>query len=293
MSAHEDDVVAGGVDVGTSSIKVCVFRVDAGGHATPLSKVVERIRRRDPRAVVEHCFGQALEEARLGKGDVDYVASTGEGHVVEFRRGHFYGMTTHARGAAYLEPGATGALDIGALHARAIRMDERSKVLGYAMTSQCASGSGQFIENIARYLGVTVNEVGPLSLQANAPEKVSGICAVLAETDVINMVSRGIATANILKGIHQSMADRLAKLLRSAKIGGTVVLTGGLSADVGLCRALEQAIASDKRAAGVRLVTHPDAIYAGAIGAALWGAARHRKLLRRGAEPLETSEVTT
>ncbi len=294
MNAETKDVVTGGVDVGTSSIKVCVFRVDPTGEGTLLSKVVERIRRRDPRQVAEHCFELALEEAKLGKGDVEYVASTGEGHVVEFRRGHFYGMTTHARGAAYLCPGATGALDIGALHARAIRMDGRAKVLGYAMTSQCASGSGQFIENIARYLGVTVNEVGPLSLTATAPEKVSGICAVLAETDVINMVSRGISTANILKGIHQSMADRLAKLLRSAKIGGTVVLTGGLSADVGLTRAVEQAIASDKRAVGLRVVTHPDAIFAGAMGAALWGAARHRKLQARGLLPaLDPSEVTT
>ena len=294
MSEANKDVVTAGVDVGTSSIKVCLFRVDPAGHGTLLAKVVERIRRRDPRQVAEHCYELALEEAKLSKDDVAYVASTGEGHVVEFRRGHFYGMTTHARGASFLVPGATGALDIGALHARAIRMDERAKVLGYAMTSQCASGSGQFIENIARYLGVTVNEVGPLSLTATSPEKVSGICAVLAETDVINMVSRGISTANILKGIHQSMADRLAKLLRSAKIGGTVVLTGGLAADVGLTRSIEQAIASDKKAAGVRVVTHLDAIFAGAMGAALWGAARHRKLSERGLDAtFEAAEVTT
>jgi benzoyl-CoA reductase subunit D len=293
VSVTNRDVITAGVDVGTSSIKVSLFRVDPAGQGTLLSKVVERIRRRDPRQVAEHCYELALEEAKLDKGAVEYVASTGEGHVVEFRRGHFYGMTTHARGASFLVPGSTGALDIGALHARAIRMDERAKVLGYAMTSQCASGSGQFIENIARYLGVTVNEVGPLSLTATAPEKVSGICAVLAETDVINMVSRGISTANILKGIHQSMADRLAKLLRSAKITGTVVLTGGLAADVGLTRSIEQAIASDKKATGCRVVTHPDAIFAGAIGAALWGAARHRRLSERGLDGTsELGEVT-
>ena len=63
------------------------------------------------------------------------------------------------------------------------------------MTSQCASGSGQFLENIARYLGVSHDEIGQLSMQATKPEKVSSICAVLAETDVINMVSRGITTS--------------------------------------------------------------------------------------------------
>ena len=81
-----------------------------------------------------------------------------------------------------------------------------ASVLHHAkMTSQCASGSGQFLENIARYLGVAVEEIGPLSKSSQDPEKVSSICAVLAETDVINMVSRGIATPDILKGIHLSM----------------------------------------------------------------------------------------
>ncbi len=282
MSRAHRSLVTAGVDVGTSGIKVCLFQVDPDGSARMLSKVTERLRRRDPKAVVEHCYTSALAEAGVDRGAVDYAASTGEGHLVDFHHGHFYGMTTHARGAAFLHPGATGALDMGALHARAVRMDARAKVLGYAMTSQCASGSGQFIENIARYLGVTLGEVGELSLSAASPEKVSGICAVLAETDVINMVSRGVRTADILKGIHLSMADRLAKLLRSARIEGAVVLTGGLAADVGLRGALAQQLATDKRIR-VELLSHPDAIFAGAIGAALWGAVRHKKLAERRA----------
>ena len=94
-------------------------------------------------------------------------------------------------------------------------IDDRSRVLAYRMTSQCASGSGQFLENVARYLGITLEDVGPLSCGAKNPQVVSSICAVLAETDVINMVSRGISTADILKGIHLSMAGRYIKLLRS------------------------------------------------------------------------------
>ena len=131
-----------------------------------------------------------------------------------FRTGHFYSMTTHSRGGLFLDPEARAVIDIGALHARAVLIDERAKVLGYRMTSQCASGSGQFLENICRYLGITIDEIGPLSLQADNPETCSSICAVLAETDVINMVSRGVETRNILKGIHISMANRFVKLLQ-------------------------------------------------------------------------------
>ena len=103
-------------------------------------------------------------------------------------------------------------------------MDERSRVLGHRMTSQCASGSGQFLENIARYLGIALEDVGRLSTEGTAPETVSGICAVLAETDVINMVSRGVEVRNILKGIHASMATRFVRLLLTAEASGVVVI---------------------------------------------------------------------
>ena len=162
-----------------------------------------------------------------------------------------------------------------------MKIDERSKVLKYQKTSQCASGTGQFVENIARYLGVPNEDVGPLSLKASRPEMVSSICAVLAETDVINMVSRGIATENILKGIHLSMAFRFAKLLRSVGADGVVLITGGLSADVGLVQAVREALAKKARRLDVEVRSHEHGIFAGAMGAALWGAWRHDYLRRK------------
>jgi benzoyl-CoA reductase subunit D len=148
------------------------------------------------------------------------------------------------------------------------------------MTSQCASGSGQFLENISRYLGITLDEIGPLSLVADDPEPCSSICAVLAETDVINMVSRGITTPNIIKGIHQSMAGRYLRLLVSAGARGVTLITGGLASDVGLVRALAEGAAGQKTQLEIR--AHGDSVYAGALGAALWGAFRVRKLAARG-----------
>jgi benzoyl-CoA reductase subunit D len=199
-------------------------------------------------------------------------------------------MTTHARGAIYLDPESRAALDIGALHGRAILIDGRGKVLSYKMTSQCASGSGQFLENIARYLGIAQEEIGLLSRQADNPEVVSSICAVLAETDVINMVSRGISTSNILKGIHLSMAARLSKLLKSiGAVDGAVMVTGGLALDKGLVAALEEDISHFKDMK-IAVHSHPDSMYAGAIGAALWGAFRFEKLAATSRVPKAASE---
>jgi benzoyl-CoA reductase subunit D len=262
-----------GIDIGSGAVKTVLFN-----DGKWLAKRVERIRRRDPMELAKQGFDEVLAEKHLRPEEVSYIATTGEGENVRFATGHFYSMTTHARGGVFLNPQARAVVDIGALNGRAIYVDERGKVLSYKMTSQCASGSGQFLENIARYLGVAVEEIGPLSKGAQQPEKVSSICAVLAETDVINMVSRGIATPDILKGIHISMASRLVKLLKVTGITkGTVLLTGGLALDEGLLLALQEELANEK-ITGLTAVSHPDSIYAGAIGAALWGAFRHQKL---------------
>jgi len=270
--------ITAGIDVGTGATKVALFNVE-GGVEKCLVKRVERLRQRDPLKLAEQIYDDVLAEAGLKRGDVAYCATTGEGEALHFHTGHFYSMTTHARGAIYLRPECRAALDMGALHGRAIRLDERGKVLNYKMTSQCASGSGQFLENIARYLGIAQDEIGTLSKQADNPEKVSGICAVLAETDVINMVSRGITASNILKGIHESMADRLAKLLKTiGGLDGTIQMTGGLALDDGLVEAMKESMVREK--VKVPIESHRDAIFAGAFGAALWGAFRHEKLAR-------------
>ncbi|HET9596881.1 MAG TPA: benzoyl-CoA reductase subunit D [Anaeromyxobacteraceae bacterium] len=273
-------LITAGIDVGTGCVKTVLFE-SAGGEVRWLARGVERIRQRDPYQLASEAYEARLGEAGLSRRDVAYVATTGDGENLPFATGHFYSMTTHARGAVHLDPSTRAVLDIGALHGRAMRTDGRGKVLTYKMTSQCASGSGQFLENIARYLGIAQDEIGALSLAGKDPEKVSSICAVLAETDVINMVSRGISAANILKGIHVSMAGRLASLVKGiAAVDGTVLMTGGLALDAGLVAAVQEALAESRSRVEVR--SHPDAIYAGAIGAALWGAFRHEKLQARG-----------
>ncbi|HEY5638010.1 MAG TPA: benzoyl-CoA reductase subunit D [Burkholderiales bacterium] len=266
-----------GIDIGSGAVKTVLFRSDRD-KVEWLAKRCERIRRRAPMELARQGYDEVIEEAGLAPEDIGYTATTGEGENVSFATGHFYTMTTHARGGVYLDPGARAVMDIGALNGRAIYVDERGKVLSYKMTSQCASGSGQFLENIARYLGVAVEEIGLLSTTSENPEKVSSICAVLAETDVINMVSRGIPTQDILKGIHLSMASRLVKLLKVTGIkSGKVLLTGGLALDAGLLAALQEELVNEK-VTGITAVNHPDSIHAGAIGAALWGAFRHEKL---------------
>lgn len=263
-----------GVDVGGSYIKAVLMNYS--DKPEMIDKRTEKVRKRNPAVVSDEMIQLLLSKNNLIHDDIAYLASTGEGEMVSKKTGHFYSMTTHARGGIFLSPDAKTVVDMGALFVRAIKVNQLGKVLDYKMTGQCASGSGQFIENISRYLGLSIEEVGDVSLRAEMPETPSGICAVLAETDVINMVSRGIATPDIIKGIHLSVANRVVRLLSSLKAESPMILTGGMAMNKGMLQAVEELARESKY--DFEFISHPDAIYAGALGAAIWGGFRYLKL---------------
>jgi benzoyl-CoA reductase subunit D len=147
------------------------------------------------------------------------------------------------------------------------------------MTGQCASCSGQFVENIVRYLGVRVDEVGKLALQATNPQRISSVCAVLGETDVINMVSQQHPISDIMMGILESIASRLTKLLSGIQAESPVTLTGGLAMNEGMIKAVETLLAEKKMKYELR--THENSIFAGAIGAAIWSGYRLEKIAQK------------
>ena len=268
------ELLTAGIDVGGSNIKAAL--INYSDTPSILFKKSEKVRKRNPAELSEELINNLLKEQKLEYANIAYIASTGEGEMVERKKGHFYSMTTHAKGGNYFFPEAKTVVDMGALYVKAIKINEQGRVLDYKMTGQCASGSGQFIENISRYLGLAIEEVGEISLKSKNPETPSGICAVLAETDVINMVSRGISTPNIIKGIHLSVANRVIRLLSSIKAESPIVLTGGMATNKGMVCAIEELAKESKY--DFKFVTHQDAILAGAIGAGLLAGYRYLKL---------------
>ena len=267
--------ITAGIDVGTNTIKAVIMNCENGAPGI-LAKEAQKIRRRNVKDVVRTAFDLALAQVNLAERDINYIASTGEGDLVDFKTGHFYGMTTHAKGAKFLYPNTKAVTDIGALHQRAIAIDQNAKVLRYKMTGQCASCSGQFVENIIRYLGVRGDEIADLALKSKNPKRISSVCAVLGETDVINMVSNQIPIEDILMGILESIASRLVKLIRGIKAESPITLTGGLANNKGMVKAIKNLMEEKKM--HYDLQTHDDGLYAGAIGAALWADYRLQKI---------------
>ena len=162
-------------------------------------------------------------------------------------------------------------LDIGAQCSSAIKLLEGGKVKEFHMNEKCAAGSGGFLERAAKYLDVAVPDIGPLSLSAARPQPISSVCAVLAESEIINHVSEGVTVENILRGIHNSLADRALGLLKRVGLDGEVTFIGGVARQAGMVAALR-----DKLGVPVNVpdVPHETA----ALGAALLGLQRYRKL---------------
>jgi benzoyl-CoA reductase subunit D len=134
----EKEIYTMGVDVGGSYVKAVLMRYnkDTGDHQL-VDKQTEKIRKRNPKDVVVDAIDMILERNKLNYDkDISYLASTGEGEMVEKKTGHFYSMTSHARGGIYFAPNAKTVVDMGGLYVRAIKVDSRGKVIDYKMTEQ-------------------------------------------------------------------------------------------------------------------------------------------------------------
>lgn len=265
-------MLVAGIDIGSGTTK-CVL-VDETGGVRGRGQVRTRA---DFETVAREALGAALDAAGFYGEAIAYTATTGLGrYAVPFRDIQITDLTCGARGAATACPEARFVLDIGAQCSRAIRLRDGGKVKEFHMNEKCAAGSGGFLERAAKYLEVAVTDIGALSRGAQRPQAISSVCAVLAETEIINHVSEGVTVENILRGIHNSLADRALSLLKRVGLDGPVAFIGGVAQQEGMVLALRE-----KLELPVRVPDGPQ--FTAALGAALLGLQRYLKTARRAA----------
>jgi (R)-2-hydroxyacyl-CoA dehydratese activating ATPase len=255
-----------GIDCGTSFTKAVVL-VEEGGVPRVLGKGRARSGVKVDEAAGE-ALEQALQQAGVERRKLEYIASTGFGRYgVSFRDIQVTEITTAARGAHFATPGTTAILDIGGQCTRAIGITDTGRVKVFKSNDKCAAGSGMFIQRAAKYLEVPLEEVGELSLRAKHPQPISSVCAVLAESEIINHVSAGISVEDILRGIHESLADRAGALLKRVEMKDQLTLIGGVARQAGIAKALEDRLK-------VKVTIPSDCDYVCALGAGLLGLKR-------------------
>ncbi|MFQ5662631.1 MAG: acyl-CoA dehydratase activase [Terriglobia bacterium] len=269
-----------GIDVGARTTRALLL--DEHGR-------VQRRARRETGARLEQAAESTLQELcerhRVKPEQIVYIASTGYGRYrVLFRQIQITEMTCHAMGARWLFPGTRTVLDIGAMNSRALRIAASGRVVAFRMNDRCASGAGRFLERVARSLEIDLEQVGELSLRSRDPQPISSICAVLAESEVINHVTAGKAVEDILRGAHNSISERLVALVRQVGAQPEITLTGGVTKNRGMVRALEERL-------GTRLNVSAHSEYAGALGAALLARQRWQRLQKSAVSlPRESRE---
>lgn len=268
--------VTAGVDVGSTYTKAILLREGREPLGKGMVKTGFRLS-----VAATLAYQQALAQAGIEEGEVAYVTSTGYGrYQASFRDVQVTDLTAHARGACFFFPRTRTVLDVGGQTMKVSRLDESGKVKSFRLNDKCAAGTGAFLEKTARYLGYDVEEIGPLVATSKEPVPISGVCAVFAESEVINHVSSGCAPADIMHGAVVSLADRAVQLMKRVRLEPEFTLVGGIMHFAPMIHVMRERLR-----AAVNIPPGDFLQYTGALGAALLAYRRVQKLRREGRVP--------
>lgn len=264
-----------GIDVGSTYTKAVVlsddFRIVGKALANTGFKLAE---------VSLKLFKQSVAQAGLTDADIDYVVATGFGrHMVPFSNVAVTDLTASARGTAFLFPQTRTVLDVGGQTMKASRLDETAKVRSFRLNDKCAAGTGAFIEKTARYMGYSTEEIGPLVDTSKVAVPISGVCAVFAESEVINQLSLGAPPADIMHGAISSLVDRSVQLMKRVQMKPEYTLIGGILRFGMMARVVREKLNAEVNVPEGEMVQ-----YTTALGAAILGHQRLKKLRESGVE---------
>ena len=255
--------IAAGVDVGSTQTKAVVMEQTRGIIASAVVDTGANVTK-----AAESAFRQACHDGGLDPRDVGFVVGTGYGRYrITFGNDQMTEISCHARGAHFLFPNTRTVIDMGGQDSKAISIGEDGEVLDFVMNDKCAAGTGRFLSNAADVLGVALGELGELSAAARHPVKITTVCTVFVESDILSYVALGKQPEDIVRGVHLAIAKRTVSLARRVPLVPAVTMTGGVARNAGMVKALEEVL-------GEPLQVSPDAQFNGAIGAALYALER-------------------
>jgi predicted CoA-substrate-specific enzyme activase len=248
-----------GIDVGSITAKAVVVRDGAviAGKIIPTGY--------NARQAGARVFSEIMKATGIDSTEVAKIISTGYGrNSVAIADKTVTEITCHAAGAYYLNPEVRSVIDIGGQDSKAIALDDDGNVKNFAMNDKCAAGTGRFLEVMANALEVDLDKFGAFALSADQPSKISSLCTVFAESEVISLIAKGEKRENIIAGIHESIAARVGALANRTGLRPAVMMTGGVAKNIGVVKALEKKI-------GQPIEVLPQSQLTGAVGAALLG----------------------
>jgi predicted CoA-substrate-specific enzyme activase len=251
-------MVSVGIDAGSRAIKVVLLDVDS--RAAIATGTADQGVKGDQ--IAGWLYEDLLAASGLGRPDVREVVATGYGrNAIEFADTTVTEITCHARGVYHVLPGVRTVVEIGGQDSKVLVLDADGAVRDFAMNDRCAAGTGRFLEVVADRLGVGLDSLGELAARSQHPAAISSMCIVFAETEIIGLLSSGTPPEDIVAGVQNSIASRVAALVGS-KVVPPVAFTGGVALVAGMSAALAKSLNHE-----VSIPSDPQ--MTGALGAAL------------------------
>jgi predicted CoA-substrate-specific enzyme activase len=227
------------------------------------------------RQLANQVMQDALNRAGLSVEEISYIVATGYGRFnVPFADRQITELSCHARGVSSLFPNVRTAIDIGGQDAKCMRV-ANGRLTNFIMNDRCAAGTGRFLEVTAATLGIRLDDMGDMSLKAAKEIKISSMCTIFAQQEVVALLSRGERCEDILAGLHHALAGRIAALARRLGIQPDVVLTGGVAKNTGMVRAMRASL-------GCEILIPEEPLITGALGAAILAKEAYTKAVSAG-----------
>jgi predicted CoA-substrate-specific enzyme activase len=265
-----------GIDIGSTYTKAIVI----DGESRVVGRAMDPTGFRLAETAAAVC-ARAAAEAGIRSEDLAYVVATGYGrHQAPRADVRVTDLTAASRGAAFLFPGTRTILDVGGQTMKATRVSDIGKVDSFRLNDKCAAGTGAFLEKTARYMGYSIEEIGPLVATSKAAAPISGVCAVFAESEVINHLSNGVAPADIMYGAVVSLVGRSVQLMKRVHMEPEFTLIGGILRFETMARVVREAVNAEVNVPPADMVQ-----YVSALGAALLGARRLKRAATDDALP--------
>lgn len=222
-----------GVDIGSLTTKVVLVDEQGGIEAWAVGRSGY-----SGRDVAQRLTGEVLSDKGLQAEFIQTTVATGYGRVTYPADREVSEITCQAKGIAHFFPEARTVIDIGGQDSKVIKLLPGGKVSDFAMNDKCAAGTGRFLEVMAGALEISLEEVGELAAKAEEHRAISSFCTVFAESEVISHVSAGARKPDILAGVCDSVAARVAALVERVGLEPEVVFTGGVAKNSGVVMAL-------------------------------------------------------
>ena len=151
-------------------------------------------------------------------------------------------ITAHAIGTTTVHPDVRTIFEIGGQDSKIVII-ENGFVTDYAMNTLCAAGTGSFLSSQAHRLGVSVEDFGEIALTSKKPTNIAARCTVFAESDLVHKAQIGHKKEDIIAGLCKAVVTNyLNNIGKGKKILPPIVFQGGVSKNVGVKKAFEDAV---------------------------------------------------